>query len=50
MLLMDLSPRFAMEYSINSDNINRLFYVGITRAKQSLYLIRPKDLTKGFQT
>lgn len=50
MLLMDLSPRFAMEYSINSDNINRLFYVGITRAKQSLHLIRPKDLTKGFQT
>ena len=49
LLLMDLSPKFANEASKNSDNVNRLFYVGITRAKQSLHLVLPQRIEKGFQ-
>jgi DNA helicase II / ATP-dependent DNA helicase PcrA len=49
MLMMDLSPKFAKEYATNGDNVHRLFYVGITRAKQSLHLVLPKFQDKGFR-
>lgn len=49
MLLMDLSPKFAKEYATNGDNMHRLFYVGVTRAKQSLHLVLPKHQEKGFR-
>ena len=49
MLLMDLSPKFAREYAANGDNIHRLFYVGVTRAKKTLHLILPKHQEKGFR-
>ncbi len=48
-LLMDLSPKFAKEYARNADNVHRLFYVGVTRAKQSLHLVLPKHTEKGFR-
>jgi superfamily I DNA/RNA helicase len=48
LLFMDLSPKSAKEYAAQSDNINRLFYVGVTRAKKSLHLILPKQREKGF--
>ena len=49
LLLTDLSPRFATEYAKDADNINRLLYVGITRAKKSLHIVLPKDRTKAFR-
>ena len=49
LLLMDLSPKFAKEYASNADNVHRLFYVGVTRAKQSLHLVLPKHIEKGFR-
>ena len=49
LLLTDLSPKFAAEYNTNSDNMHRLFYVGVTRAKKSLHIILPKDASKGFR-
>ena len=49
MLLMDLSPKFAKEYASNADNVHRLFYVGVTRAKQSLHLVLAKHTEKGFR-
>ena len=49
LLLMDLSPKFAKEFAVNGDNIHRLFYVGITRAKQSLHLVLPRFAEKGFR-
>ena len=49
LLLMDLSPKFAKEYARNPDNVHRLFYVGITRAKQTLHLVLPKHIEKGFR-
>ena len=49
LLLSDLSTRFAKEYERNADDINRLFYVGITRAKQTLHIVLPKNEQKGFR-
>lgn len=48
LLLTDLSSKFAREYDKNPDDIHRLLYVGITRAKQSLHVVLPKDTRKGF--
>jgi len=49
LLLSDLSTRFAKEYQRNSDDINRLLYVGITRAKQELHIVLPKNEERGFR-
>jgi superfamily I DNA/RNA helicase len=49
LLLSDLSTRFAKDYDKNSDDINRLLYVGITRAKQTLHIVLPKNEQKGFR-
>jgi DNA helicase II / ATP-dependent DNA helicase PcrA len=48
LLITDLSSKFAREYDKNPDDIHRLLYVGITRAKQSLHVVLPKDMRKGF--
>jgi DNA helicase-2/ATP-dependent DNA helicase PcrA len=48
LLLMDISTKFAKEYQKNGDNVNRLFYVGVTRAKKSLHLVLPRFQDKGF--
>jgi hypothetical protein len=49
LLMMDISPKFAKDYATNSDSVNRLFYVGVTRAKQALHLVLPKQQDKGFR-
>ena len=49
LVMMDLSPKFAKEYAVNADNIHRLFYVAITRAKKTLHLVLPKQEDKGFK-
>ena len=49
LLLSDLSTKFAKDYNKNSDDINRLLYVGITRAKQTLHIVLPKNEQKGFR-
>jgi superfamily I DNA/RNA helicase len=36
------------EYHANPDNINRLLYVGMTRAKKTLHVIYPQDNNKAF--
>jgi len=48
LLMMDLSSRFSEEYYKNPDDLNRLAYVGITRARQSLHLVLPKNQKKAF--
>jgi superfamily I DNA/RNA helicase len=47
-LFMDLSTKFMDEYHANPDNINRLLYVGMTRAKKTLHVIYPQDNNKAF--
>lgn len=49
LLMGDLTTKFAKDYERNSDDINRLLYVGITRAKQSLHIVLPKFEQKGFR-
>ena len=49
LLISDLSTKFAKEYEVNPDDINRLLYVGITRAKQTLHVILPRNSQKGFR-
>lgn len=49
LLISDLSTKFASEYENNPDDINRLLYVGITRAKQALHIVLPKNTQKGFR-
>ena len=49
LLLTDLGSRFSKDYyGANSDAVNRMFYVGITRAKESLHLVRPNSNHQGF--
>lgn len=48
LLIADLSTKFAQEYDKNPDDINRLLYVGVTRAKQSLHIVLPRNTQKGF--
>jgi superfamily I DNA/RNA helicase len=49
LLMADLTTKFAKEYDRNADDVNRLLYVGITRAKQTLHIVLPKDERKGFR-
>lgn len=49
LLITDLSTKFAAEYERNADDIHRLFYVGITRTRQSLHLILPKNEYRSFR-
>jgi superfamily I DNA/RNA helicase len=49
LLLTDLSSKFANEYEKNSDDIHRLLYVGITRARKALHIVLPKNERKGFR-
>jgi DNA helicase-2/ATP-dependent DNA helicase PcrA len=49
LLIGDLTTKFAREYDRNADDINRLLYVAVTRAKQSLHIVLPKDERKGFR-
>jgi DNA helicase-2/ATP-dependent DNA helicase PcrA len=48
-MLLDLSPKFAKQYSVDSDSVNRLLYVGVTRAKKTLHLVMPKNYDRGFR-
>jgi DNA helicase II / ATP-dependent DNA helicase PcrA len=49
LLLTDLSPKFAKDYARNADDINRLLYVGVTRTRQSLHIVLPKNQERGFR-
>ena len=47
-LLTDLTTRVYKNYQSNPDDENRVFYVGLTRTKENLYLIEPQT-TRCFQ-
>ena len=48
-LLTDLSNNTQKSYERYPDDENRLFYVGATRAKDHLHVIKPKDIYKSFR-
>ena len=47
-LLTDLSENTMKAYEKNPDDENRLFYVGATRTKEHLHIIRPQQDNKGY--
>ena len=47
-LLTDLTKTTMETYERNADDENRLFYVGATRTKEHLHIVRPKDENKAF--
>ena len=44
-LLLDLSPAALLTAN---DDIHRVFYVAVTRAKENLFLVEPEDLMKAY--
>ena len=48
-LLTDLSKSTQRNYEQHPDDENRLFYVGATRTKNHLLVVRPKDIYKGYK-
>ena len=48
-LLTDLSNNTQKNMDRFPDDENRLFYVGATRTKDHLHIIRPKDIYKSFR-
>ena len=44
----DLTHSTQLSYDRNKDDENRLFYVGATRTKEHLHIVRPKDENKAF--
>ena len=49
-LLTDLSRNTQKNMDRFPDDENRLFYVGATRTKDHLHIIKPKDIYKAFRT
>ena len=48
-LLTDLTENTLKGYESNPDDEERLFYVGATRTKETLHIVRPKDIYKGYK-
>ena len=48
-LLTDLTENTMKGYENNPDDEERLFYVGATRTKETLHIVRPKDNNKGYR-
>lgn len=48
-LLSDLSNRFMEEYHREPDTITRMLYVAITRTKNRLFIVQPKDVGRAFR-
>jgi superfamily I DNA/RNA helicase len=44
-LFTDLSPAAVDQYG---DDLHRVFYVGVTRTKQNLYIVEPEDSTRSY--
>jgi DNA helicase-2/ATP-dependent DNA helicase PcrA len=47
-LYTDLSPAAQKASEAAPDDLHRVFYVGVTRTKQNLYLIEPEDMNRSY--
>ena len=45
-LFTDLSYAAATEMTRNADDMHRVFYVGVTRTKHSLFIVEPEDMER----
>jgi superfamily I DNA/RNA helicase len=48
-LLSDISTASEKEFHRNPDDLHRVFYVAVTRAKERLYLVQAEDFDKSYQ-
>ena len=48
-LFTEISPAASKAAELAPDDLHRVFYVGITRTKQNLYLVEPDDATRSYQ-
>ena len=48
-LMTDLTAAADSERQIEPDNLNRVFYVGVTRTRQKLYLVEPENTYRSFE-
>jgi DNA helicase-2/ATP-dependent DNA helicase PcrA len=47
-LFTDLSPAADEEMRINPDDMHRVFYVGVTRARKNLYIVDAEDTSRSY--
>jgi len=47
-LFTDLSPAAARAAEQSPDDLHRVFYVGVTRTKENLYLVDPEDDNRSY--
>jgi len=47
-LFTDLSAAADNAMQINPDDMHRVFYVGVTRTRQNLYIVEPEDATRSY--
>lgn len=47
-LFTDISPAADEEMRINPDDMHRVFYVGVTRTKNNLYIVEPEDIARSY--
>jgi len=47
-LFTDLSPAADDEMRMNPDDMHRVFYVGVTRTKHTLFIVEPEDMSRSY--
>jgi DNA helicase-2/ATP-dependent DNA helicase PcrA len=47
-LYTDLSPAASKAAEAAPDDLHRVFYVGVTRTKENLYLVEPEDMNRSY--
>ena len=48
-LFTDLSPAAEKASRNNPDDLHRVFYVGVTRAKENLFIVEPEDVSRSYE-
>ena len=48
-LFTDLSPSADNEMGVNPEDMHRVFYVGVTRTKQNLFILDAEDATRRYE-
>jgi len=48
-LFTDLSPAAEKAARNNPDDLHRVFYVGVTRAKENLFIVEPEDVSRSYE-
>ena len=48
-LFTDLSPAADEAMRINPDDTHRVFYVGVTRTKENLYIVDAEDMSRSYE-